>query len=200
MTKREKDAIRALPCGKCGGVPPFADGSRCHPHRIEPALGYVAGNVVPRCPECHALEPGQHRLARTARKAALRAQEVNPPEVWREAGRKGGLKGGRNGGRKNQARFTPAERSANARMLAQKLIAKHRAEGLSDKELARQRENARKCHERRTAAEARAFGRKGGLAAMARLSPAERSALARKGALARNAARRAKMEERPFAS
>ena len=118
MTEAEKDAIRAQPCGRCGATPPFTDGSRCHPHRLVPSRGYVAGNVVPRCPDCHAKEPGhravtsaarrggisggharatrlsRNELSAIGRKGARRCRELHPEQL-RENGRKSKGKGNR---------------------------------------------------------------------------------------------------------
>src|SRR2546430_16024625 len=95
LTPRDKDAIRNSRCGKCHKRPPFADGSRCHPHRLVPAKGYVKGNVVPRCPKCHSQEPGHNpQFTLSARKAGL----------------KGGRKGGQKGGLASQAKRSPAQR------------------------------------------------------------------------------------------
>lgn len=61
MTRREKDVIRSMPCGRCGARPPFADGTRCQPHRLVPGSAggkYVVGNVEPRCASCHDIEHG----------------------------------------------------------------------------------------------------------------------------------------------
>jgi hypothetical protein len=61
LTAREKRAIRKMPCGKCGAVPPYADGSWTQKHRLKPGSKggkYTIKNTVPRCPRCHAKEPG----------------------------------------------------------------------------------------------------------------------------------------------
>jgi len=92
MTRREKDAIRAMPCGKCGVMPPFGDGSRCHPHRIEPAKGYVTGNVVPRCPDCHALEPGHLPITKYAHRAVVTLNQSLTRAQRQENGRKGAFR------------------------------------------------------------------------------------------------------------
>jgi HNH endonuclease/NUMOD3 motif len=71
LTEREKDAIRNSPCGVCHAIPPFADGSRCHTHRIIPdSKGglYTKENTVPRCPDCHANEPEHSPMLRVAGK------------------------------------------------------------------------------------------------------------------------------------
>jgi len=88
MTESEKDTIRKLPCGQCGAVPPFADGSLCHPHRLVPARGYASGNVEPRCPTCHAGEAGHRAFTAHARAAGLQVHEVHPT-LARENGLKG---------------------------------------------------------------------------------------------------------------
>ena len=94
LTPREKNIIRALPCGRCGSIPPFADGSRCHPHRLVPSRGYVANNVVPRCPTCHALEPGHKAV--TAH--ALMGGRISIAKMPREAMVRGGRRGGSRSG------------------------------------------------------------------------------------------------------
>lgn len=61
MSKRGKNAIRLQPCALCLAVPPFGDGSKCHPHRLIPGRDggrYVASNVIPLCPPCHANSAG----------------------------------------------------------------------------------------------------------------------------------------------
>jgi len=76
-----------LPCGKCGSVPPFSDGSRCQPHRIVPELGYVEGNVVPRCPLCHSKEPGHsRRFTLSAYRAGKNSWLKNPDEHRKKVG------------------------------------------------------------------------------------------------------------------
>lgn len=99
LTRAEKNAIRMMPCGKCGATPPFSDGSRCHPHRIEPSRGYVAGNVVPRCPVCHSREPGHSTFVASAF----------------HAGKAGGPKGGK---RVHQVHPTMASENGKKNMAA----------------------------------------------------------------------------------
>lgn len=85
LTEAEKDAIRNSPCGKCGAVPPFADGSRCHPHRVisESKGGqYTKRNTVPRCAKCHSKEPGHSPglilLPPSKIRASLRGRALTP--------------------------------------------------------------------------------------------------------------------------
>jgi len=91
LTPREKETIRNSPCGRCGGVPPFEDGSRCHPHRIIPGCEggeYVEGNVTPRCAECHDIEHGGN--GKIPLIAATRAAVLSiSPAQRRVNGRKG---------------------------------------------------------------------------------------------------------------
>ena len=138
LTTREKNAIRSMPCGKCGAVPPFPDGSRCHPHRLVPAEGYVANNVVPRCPSCHASEHGSAKCTKHAYQAGLRTHELHPglarangrrthelhPELAQENASKGA--------RTLNAQLTPAERSANAREAGRARMASMTPEQRSD--------------------------------------------------------------------
>ena len=160
LTGPEKDAIRSSPCGSCGAVPPFDDGSRCHPHRIDPEKGYVAGNVVPRCPACHSEEPDHHPWIKAARKGGLnRVAKLTPAELS-EIGRRGGLIGGRRGALAMNAKLTPAERSANARKAG--------------------REGARALNAKLAPAEHVANSRKGGFARAAKLTPAGLSAIGRR--------------------
>jgi len=101
LTHAEKDAVRNAPCGVCHTVPPFADGSRCHPHRLVPSRGYLVGNVVPRCPSCHAAEsqPNVRRLVMSARRGGLHGGFVSMSREKRaEVARLGGLKSIRRGG------------------------------------------------------------------------------------------------------
>src|SRR6266849_220559 len=116
MTPAEKDTIRDLPCGTCGSVPPFQDGSRCHPHRLVPSKGYVEGNVVPRCPECHAAEPGHKPMTKLARQAGLKGG------VARMAGLTPAERAALS--RAATAALTPTEHSANSRRGALALNAK----------------------------------------------------------------------------
>jgi len=90
MSRPEKDIIRNSPCAKCGREPPFADGSRCHVHRLVPSRGYVTTNVEARCGDCHAAEPGHPQLTKHsskggfARAARLTAEERSA--IARKAG------------------------------------------------------------------------------------------------------------------
>jgi hypothetical protein len=106
LTERQKDAIRDSPCGKCRASPPFADGSRCQTHRIVPSREggqYTKENTVPRCPTCHALEPGHggrglillpmSKRCEAGKKAAERLHELHPT-LARENGLKYGKQGG----------------------------------------------------------------------------------------------------------
>lgn len=86
LSVAELDAIRNMPCGNCGAVPLFDDGSRCHPHRIIPGSKggqYVEGNVVSRCPPCRDAEHGGNRLGLILLSRERRAA----------AGRRGGAAG-----------------------------------------------------------------------------------------------------------
>ena len=168
LTGTEKDAIRNSPCGTCGDVPPFPDGSRCHPHRLDPKKGYVAGNVVPRCPDCHSKEPGHNAWTRYARAAA----------------RKGALI--------TNASMLPAQRAARSRKAGLKgssvLKERHRMHGLTQKEHAQRamlaKANASKgglAFARLPAAQRSASARK----ANDRLSTGQRSARARRGWITR---------------
>lgn len=63
LTREEKAAMRALPCGRCGKAPPFPQwgGQRCHVHRVVPGWKgglYTKENATPRCPGCHDIEHG----------------------------------------------------------------------------------------------------------------------------------------------
>lgn len=86
MTRGEKELIRNRPCALCLSVPPFADGSRCHVHRIirgKDGGQYEGENVIPLCPPCHRV---------VDRIAAI------------TGARSGGLVGGRIGGPKGARR------------------------------------------------------------------------------------------------
>lgn len=156
MTPAEKDAIRAQPCGECGATPPFTDGSRCHPHRLIPAKGYVVGNVAPRCSTCHSQEPGRgHHLAKTSYQNIV----------------------------KLNARLTREEHSANSRKAARALVErKHRA-GLTPAERAHLQNCGRLGGAARAAAltadERLAIARLAVAARNAKLTPEERKATAR---------------------
>jgi len=175
LTRREKDAIRAMPCGKCGAIPPFADGSRCHPHRIEPALGYVAGNVVPRCPPCHSEEPGHKPWVKHALAAGRRVHDLHPDLARENA-------------RALNTSLTPTERSASARKAARRMHELHpdlaRANGRRTHELHPDlaRESGRRSHELHPDR-----ARENARATNARLTTAQRSAATRKGWAARRA-------------
>ncbi len=140
LTGKEKETIRNSFCWRCGAVPPFADGSRCHPHRIIPGCDggeYVVGNVVPRCPPCHDIEHGgtgnppligaasialpQHRRVEVGRKGARALWDSMTPTQ-----RKKFVKARRSGFEK----MTPARRSEISRMGG-----RARAEKLSPKRL-----------------------------------------------------------------
>lgn len=107
----DKRAIRNLPCGRCGGVPPFADGSRCHPHRLVPGCEggeYTEGNVVPRCPSCHDIEHGGDGTAPFIGAAKIggaiggKIGGRRVHEVYPEMARANGIKYGPAGGRRRQ--------------------------------------------------------------------------------------------------
>jgi len=75
-----------MPCGKCHKRPPYQDGSWTQKHRIKPESKggrYTKRNTVPRCPSCHAKEPGHDGNL-----------IMLPLEKRREAGRIGGPIGG----------------------------------------------------------------------------------------------------------
>lgn len=137
LSPDEKRAIRAMPCGRCGAAPPFLDGGCCHVHRLVPANGYVRGNVVPRCPECHSREPGHRPFTRLARH------------------------GGQAGGFARDAKLTQSQKSEIGRRAAQAWKARHQSTGLSEKELARNRANAAAIALKLTPAERSAINRRG---------------------------------------
>src|SRR5712664_4128900 len=116
LTRADKDAIRNRPCGRCHERPPFEDGSRCHPHRLVPEKGYVEGNVVPRCPECHAEEPGSSQYTRHARQGGLNRAAVLTPKQLRAIGQKGA--------RACHAQSTAEQRRARARKAARAIWAR----------------------------------------------------------------------------
>lgn len=65
LTRAERKAIRFMPCGKCKKRPPYADGSWTQKHRLKPGSKggqYTVKNTVPRCPRCHATEPGHKKM------------------------------------------------------------------------------------------------------------------------------------------
>ena len=100
LTKSEKETIRNSPCGRCGAVPPFKDGSRCHPHRIIPRSQgglYTRENTVPRCPKCHGTEHGG--MGRGISTAALIG-----------AAHLGGRSGGKLGGKRRQELYPDLSR------------------------------------------------------------------------------------------
>lgn len=93
MNRGVLEAIRNAPCGRCGAVPPFTDGSRCHPHRVVPGSAggqYIAGNAVPRCPSCHDIEHGGEGTspfigaARVGGRAGGRRRQELHPDLSRE--------------------------------------------------------------------------------------------------------------------
>lgn len=142
LTPQQKNVIRDMPCGKCGSEPPFGDGTRCHTHRPVPARGYVHGNVVPRCPDCHAKEPGHPAMTAMTAKAhaalskRIRREGMTPLE--RERQRNSGRAGGYARARKLGAdQLSDIGRKAG---LASKERRRHN--GLTAKELARNRRNA----------------------------------------------------------
>lgn len=45
------DDVSKMPCSRCGW-----NESYCDRHRLVPKLGYVGGNVVSLCPNCHRIE------------------------------------------------------------------------------------------------------------------------------------------------
>lgn len=49
--KDEISLVSKMPCSRCGW-----NESYCDRHRLIPELGYVKGNVVPLCPNCHRVE------------------------------------------------------------------------------------------------------------------------------------------------
>ena len=83
LTYADLCAIRKMPCGRCGAVPPHADGNWTQKHRLVPGSKggkYTKKNTVPRCPSCHAKEPGHKQsvgfilMSRARRSAAHRGQ------------------------------------------------------------------------------------------------------------------------------
>jgi NUMOD3 motif/HNH endonuclease len=60
LTNAEKKTFRTMPCGRCGALPPYSDGSWTQKHRIIPGGKkggqYTKENTVPRCPPCHNAE------------------------------------------------------------------------------------------------------------------------------------------------
>jgi len=90
LTKAEKNAIRNSPCGKCGAVPPYPDGSWTQKHRIVPGSKggrYTLKNTVPRCPKCHSKEPDHNtgfimlspaKQRERGRKGGRRSNELHP--------------------------------------------------------------------------------------------------------------------------
>jgi len=83
LTGVEKNAIRDAPCSRCGAAPPFGgDAARCHPHRLDPKKGYVAGNVVGLCPYCHGDEhPGARAWIRAAKQGGIKANAARWPAM-----------------------------------------------------------------------------------------------------------------------
>ena len=51
LLPEEVARVSQLPCSRCGW-----NESYCDRHRLVPALGYVVGNVVSLCPNCHRIE------------------------------------------------------------------------------------------------------------------------------------------------
>ena len=127
LTPKQKDAIRALPCVLCLAVPPFADGSPCHVHRIlrgKDGGQYTRENVIPLCPSCH-YAVDRVACLNGAAKGGRRSHELHPDNA-RTAGRKGGLRvqalypavqreNGRRVGLERMSHLTATERSALAR-------------------------------------------------------------------------------------
>jgi len=121
LISTETRSIRLMPCGKCGAKPPYADGQWTQKHRINPGSKggrYTLKNTVPRCPPCHAKEPGhknragimisQAKRCEGARKGARNGGLSQP----REAKVKGGLKGGLATWVAMRAKYSPEEVSA----------------------------------------------------------------------------------------
>lgn len=96
LTASQKEAIRNMPCGNCGGVPPFPDGNRCHPHRVIPGSEggqYTKANTVPRCPRCHDVEHGGEGAAPftgASREGGFALHRTVDPKKLRQWCRKGG--------------------------------------------------------------------------------------------------------------
>jgi hypothetical protein len=183
LTHSEKQAIRRLPCCLCLSVPPFADGSRCHTHRIVPARHggeYVEGNVVPLCPPCHHELEGFALILAARKGAALQPREAKVKGgriavrmMSEEAKARGRRKRGQLCGPANIRKISPEARRKNG--LAH--LARLTAAGL----------NAFGQTPAQAAAAGRIGGRRGIRALYDKLTPAERSANARKGGLASTA-------------
>lgn len=79
LTFSQKNAIRDSACRLCLALPPFPDGSRCHVHRIIRGRDgglYVADNVLPLCPPCHAAVDRMVVIAATYRGIAARKKRT----------------------------------------------------------------------------------------------------------------------------
>ena len=90
LTPAEKRAFRTMPCGKCHKRPPYPDGSWTQKHRLTPGSRggkYTEGNTVPRCPECHAKEPGHDgrliMLPQAKRREGGRKSGFNVTRIWK---------------------------------------------------------------------------------------------------------------------
>jgi hypothetical protein len=79
-----------MPCGKCGAVPPYPDGSWTQKHRLKPGSKggrYTVKNTVPRCPKCHAFVEhkgvgrGLIMLSLEKRRAAGRKHKLRPDKA-----------------------------------------------------------------------------------------------------------------------
>lgn len=192
LTAREKDEIRSQSCALCLALPPFADGGRCHVHRIHRGKNggrYTRSNVVPLCPPCHHAVDGHVTIEAFNR-------TLSPEERSDHA-------------RHASSALTPEQRSSNARNAALALRALHEARGLSEAERRQRADRARKggsvsssrinerrrregladdelSHCRRIARRGGAAGgRLGGLASAAALTAEQRRERARRASAAR---------------
>ncbi len=186
MTRREKDVIRLLPCSHCGNIPPFIDGSCCHPHRVirqKDGGRYTVDNVIPLCPICHRDEDKIVMITSAVsggRKGGLRTHELHP-DMAQKIGRVLGHSG--TGGRalakrKHLYGLTPAEHAhaiVHIRKYASEGGRKGYPAGLGNLSTSELATNGRR------------GGQKGIVALYTKLSPEERTANARKGAYAANA-------------
>lgn len=126
LTRRDKEIIRNSPCHSCGTAPPFANGTRCQPHRIPPRHKggrYIEGNVIPLCPSCHDIAHGGTGRAPLIGAARLGGLIGGPMggfatmtlEKHREIGRLVPREQRVKNGKKSMSKLTAAQRTALAK-------------------------------------------------------------------------------------
>lgn len=160
LTRAEKEAIRNSPCGRCREKPPFADGSRCQPHRIIPGCDgglYTRENTTPRCNKCHDIEhggTGQAPFIGSARMAGKKGGKIGGrtlrdrhPDHFSRIGKVGGKIGGR-----RTHELHPDQARETGRRGGSTTCAKHPGHALRMVRIALSNSTPEELHERRSAA------------------------------------------------